>query len=137
VTAQPLMRLGIPTSSPRRMRLGALARHIADQLPLLRSRTLHAAGHIIEIRGSCVVVDGTIKPMSPAAMSTLRVLAQRPGVVFARNDLLRALPGHGSDTHAVDTAVLRLRAALGDKSIVATVVKRGYRLAIDEESGVA
>ncbi|MGH3969571.1 MAG: uroporphyrinogen-III synthase, partial [Mycobacterium sp.] len=29
VTAQPLMRLGIPTSSPRRMRLGALARHIA------------------------------------------------------------------------------------------------------------
>jgi uroporphyrinogen-III synthase len=37
----------------------------------------------------------------------------------------------------VDTAVLRLRKALGDRSIVATVVKRGYRLAIDESSGVA
>lgn len=137
VTAEPLLRLGIPTSSPPRKRLGALARHIADELPLHRSRTLQAAGHTIEIRGSCVVVDGDIRPMSPAAMATLRVLAQRPGAVFARNDLLRALPGNGSDTHAVDTAVLRLRAALGDKSIVATVVKRGYRLAIDEESGAA
>jgi uroporphyrinogen-III synthase len=37
----------------------------------------------------------------------------------------------------VDTAVLRLRKALGDRNIVATVVKRGYRLAIDESSGVA
>jgi len=27
--------------------------------------------------------------------------------------------------------VLRLRTALGDKNIVATVVKRGYRLAVD------
>lgn len=135
VTAQPLLRLGIPTSSPQRMRLGALARHIADELPSHRSRTVQAAGHTIEIRGSCAVVDGTVKPMSPAPMATLRVLAQRPGAVFARNNLLRALPGNGSDTHAVDTAVLRLRAALGDKSIVATVVKRGYRLAIDDESG--
>ncbi|ORV19536.1 uroporphyrinogen-III synthase [Mycobacterium celatum] len=137
VTAQPLVRLGIPTSSPQRMRLGALARHIADELPRLRSRTVQAAGHLIEIRGSCVVVDGTVKSLSPAGMATLRILAQRPGVVVARSELLRALPGNGTDTHAVDTAVLRLRTALGDKSIVATVVKRGYRLAVDEESGVA
>ena len=32
----------------------------------------------------------------------------------------------------IDTAVLRLRKALGDRKIIATVVKRGYRLAIDE-----
>jgi uroporphyrinogen-III synthase len=67
-------------------------------------------------------------------MATLRALAQRPGVVVARGELLRALPGNGSDPHAVDTAVLRLRNALGDKNIVATVVKRGYRLAVDENS---
>jgi uroporphyrinogen-III synthase len=29
--------------------------------------------------------------------------------------------------------VLRLRTALGDKNIVSTVVKRGYRLAVDDE----
>lgn len=137
VTAQPLVRLGIPTSSPQRMRLGALARHIADELPLLRTRTLRAAGHMIEIRGSCVLVDGTIKALSPAGMATLRALAQRPGAVVARSELLRVLPGNGSDTHAVDTAVLRLRTALGDRNIVATVVKRGYRLAIDEQWDVA
>jgi uroporphyrinogen-III synthase len=137
VTAEPLVRLGIPTSSPERMRLGALARHIAEELPALRSRMVHAAGHRVEIRASCVVVDGAVKTLSPAAMATLRALAQRPGVVVARADLLRALPGNGTDPHAVDTAVLRLRTALGDRNIVATVVKRGYRLAIDENSDAA
>jgi uroporphyrinogen-III synthase len=137
VTAQPLVRLGIPTSTPERMRLGALARHIANELPSLRSRTVKAAGHVIEIRGSCVLVDGSIKPLSRSGMATLRALARRPGAVVSRTDLLRVLPGNGTDTHAVDTAVLRLRTALGDRDIVATVVKRGYRLAIDEQSGAA
>jgi uroporphyrinogen-III synthase len=137
VTAQPLVCLGVPTSSPERMRLGALARHIAEELPALRSHRLDAAGHRIEIRGSCVLVDGAVKSLSPAAMATLRALAQCPGIVVARSELLQALPGNGNDPHAVDTAVLRLRNALGDKKIIATVVKRGYRLAIDETSGVA
>ncbi len=132
VTAQPLVRLGIPTSSPKRMRLAALARHIAEDLPALRSRAVQAAGHRIEIRGSHVMVDGTLQPLPPAAMAILRALAHRPGVVVARRELLQTLPGSGNDPHAVDTAVLRLRKALGDRNIVATVVKRGYRLAIDE-----
>lgn len=38
VTATPLARLGVPTSAPQRMRLGALARHIADVLPSLAPR---------------------------------------------------------------------------------------------------
>ncbi|CAJ1586288.1 uroporphyrinogen-III synthase [[Mycobacterium] wendilense] len=134
VTARPLTRLGVPTSAPERMRLGALARHITDELPLLRSRKLVAAGHQVEIRGTCVVVDGAVKSLSPASMATLRALADKPGFVVSRNDLLAALPGAGTDTHAVETAVLRLRTALGDKNIVATVVKRGYRLAIEEDA---
>jgi uroporphyrinogen-III synthase len=133
VTARPLARLGIPTSAPERMRLGALARHITDELPLLQSRKLQVAGHLLEIRGTCVVVDGAVKLLSPAAMATIRALARQPGTVVSRTDLLRALPGSGTDTHAVETAVLRLRTALGDKNIVTTVVKRGYRLAVDDE----
>lgn len=132
VTARPLVRLGVPTSAPERMRLGALARHITDELPLLQARTVNVAGHLLEIRGNCVLVDGAVKPMSPAAMATIRALALRPGAVVSRTDLLRALPGSGTDTHAVETAVLRLRTALGDKKMVATVVKRGYRLPVDE-----
>jgi uroporphyrinogen-III synthase len=137
VTSQPLLRADVPTSSPERMRLGALARHIAQELPRLRSRTLNAAGHEIEIRGTCVLVDGSVKSLSGSGMATLRALAQRPGDVVARGDLLRVLPGNSNDPHAVDTAVLRLRTALGDKNIVATVVKRGYRLAVDEAHGAA
>ncbi|CAA0103773.1 Uncharacterised protein [Mycolicibacterium vanbaalenii] len=132
VTARPLVRLGVPTSAPERMRLGALARHITDELPLLQARTVRVAGHLLEIRGNCVLVDGEVKAMSPAAMATVRALSHHPGAVVSRTDLLRALPGSGTDTHAVETAVLRLRSALGDKRMVSTVVKRGYRLTIDE-----
>ena len=99
--------------------------------------TVHAAGHLIEIEEGRVLVDGMVKPISPAGLATLRMLARRPGSVVARDTLLQALPGHGSSTHAVDTAVLRLRTALGDSQIVATVVKRGYRLAVDEHPGAA
>ena len=65
VTARPLVRLGVPTSAPERMRLGALARHITDELPLLQSRTMRVAGHLLEIRGTCVLVDGAVKDAVP------------------------------------------------------------------------
>ncbi|BBZ73075.1 uroporphyrinogen-III synthase [Mycobacterium paraseoulense] len=134
VTSKPLIRKGVPTSSPERMRLGALARHVAEELPLLGSCTVRAAGHTVDIRGTCVLVDGSIKVLSPSGMGILRALAKRPGDVVARGDLLRALPGNSNDPHAVDTAVLRLRTALGDKNIIATVVKRGYRLATEQRA---
>ncbi|MGZ4510509.1 MAG: uroporphyrinogen-III synthase [Mycobacterium sp.] len=135
VTSKPLIRKGVPTSSPERMRLGALARHVAEELPLLGSCTVAAAGHTVDIRGTCVLVDGSIKVLSPSGMGILRALAKRPGDVVPRGDLLRALPGNSNDPHAVDTAVLRLRTALGDKNIIATVVKRGYRLATEQREG--
>ncbi|MBN9634473.1 MAG: uroporphyrinogen-III synthase, partial [Actinobacteria bacterium] len=137
VTARPLARLGVPTFAPERMRLGALARHIADELPVLQARKLRAAGHDLEIRGTCVVVDGVVRDLSPAGMAIVRALALRPGAVVSRQELLAALPGSGTDTHAVETAVLRLRTTLGDKEIIATVVKRGYRLAVDDYSAGA
>ncbi|MYW31532.1 winged helix-turn-helix domain-containing protein, partial [Streptomyces sp. SID2119] len=51
--------------------------------------------------------------------------------VVARADLLRALPGSGTDEHAVETAMARLRSALGAPRLIQTVVKRGYRLSLD------
>lgn len=96
-----------------------------------------AAGHLIEIEENRVLVDGMVKPVSPAGLAALRVLAHRPGTVVARDTLLQALPGREKSMHAVDTAVLRLRTALGDSQIVATVIKRGYRLAVDSHQGAA
>jgi uroporphyrinogen-III synthase len=49
-------------------------------------------------------------------------------VVVPRATLLRALPGQTADEHAVEMAVARLRAALGEPRLIETVVKRGYRL---------
>ncbi|GAB2641486.1 uroporphyrinogen-III synthase [Nocardia goodfellowii] len=130
ITAAPLEELGVPTSMPARARLGALARHVAEELPR-RANRIQAAGHHISVRGACVVVDGTVRQLAPAPMALMRSLARQPGRVVSREDLLAALPGGGDDTHAVETAIARLRAGLGTPKAIQTVVKRGYRLALD------
>ncbi|MER6535794.1 uroporphyrinogen-III synthase [Streptomyces sp900105755] len=130
VTALPLQALGVDTVQPERFRLGPLVQLLCQELPS-RARALPIAGHRVEIRGHAVLVDGVLKPVPPAGMSLLRVLSRRPGWVVARAELLRALPGAGRDEHAVETAMARLRTALGAPKLIQTVVKRGYRLALD------
>ncbi|MEU6368504.1 uroporphyrinogen-III synthase [Streptomyces sp. NPDC046931] len=130
VTALPLQAHGVDTVQPERFRLGPLVQLLCQELPA-RARTLPVAGHQVEIRGHAVMVDGRMRPVPPAGMSLLRALSRRPGWVVARAELLRALPGAGSDEHAVETAMARLRTALGSPKLIQTVVKRGYRLALD------
>ncbi|GAA2453646.1 MULTISPECIES: uroporphyrinogen-III synthase [Streptomyces] len=133
VTALPLQAHGIDTVQPARFRLGPLVQSLCQELPS-RARTLPVAGRRIEIRGHAVLVDGDLRPVPPAGMSLLHSLARRPGWVVSRADLLRALPGAGRDEHAVETAMARLRSALGAPKLIQTVVKRGYRLALDPEA---
>lgn len=132
VTSAPFDKLDVPTSYPQRYRLGALARLIADELPT-GARRFSAGGHVISIRSASVEVDGTVKSVAPAAMSLLKCLLVQPGRVVSRDELLAALPGGGDDTHAVETGVARLRSALDAPRVIQTVVKRGYRLAVDPE----
>ncbi|MEV0962077.1 MULTISPECIES: uroporphyrinogen-III synthase [unclassified Streptomyces] len=134
VTALPLQALGLDTVQPERFRLGPLVQLLCVELPA-RARTLPVAGHRVEIRGHAVLVDGRVRPVPPAGMSLLNALARRPGWVVSRADLLRALPGAGRDEHAVETAMARLRTALGVANLIQTVVKRGYRLALDPAAG--
>jgi uroporphyrinogen-III synthase len=68
-------------------------------------------------------------------MSLLRALLGRPGRVVSRAEPLAALPGRGVDEDAVETAMARLRAALGNPKLVQTVMKRGDRLAQDPAAG--
>ncbi|MEU6001461.1 uroporphyrinogen-III synthase [Streptomyces sp. NPDC047197] len=134
VTALPLQARGVETVQPERFRLGPLVQILCQELPS-RARTLPIAGHRVEIRGHAVLVDDELRPVPPAGMSLLRALARRPGWVVSRAELLRALPGSGRDEHAVETAMARLRTALGAPKLVQTVVKRGYRLALDPAAG--
>ncbi|MFC8493047.1 uroporphyrinogen-III synthase [Streptomyces sp. NPDC057235] len=130
VTALRLQAEDIDTYQPERFRLGPLVQVLCTELPA-RARVLPVAGHRVEVRGHAVLVDGALRPVPPAGMALLGLLARRPGWVVSRADLLRALPGAGRDEHAVETAMARLRTALGTPKLIQTVVKRGYRLALD------
>ncbi|MCX4801236.1 uroporphyrinogen-III synthase [Streptomyces sp. NPDC058682] len=130
VTALPLQAHGVDTVQPERFRLGPLVQLLCQELPG-RARVLPVAGHRVEIRGHAVLVDAQLRPVPPAGMALLRALARRPGWVVSRAELLRALPGAGRDEHAVETAMARLRVALGAPNLIQTVVKRGYRLSLD------
>ena len=50
-----------------------------------------------------------------------------PGAVLTRERLLDELPDAERE-HALDMTVSRLRAALPERALVQTVVRRGYRL---------
>ncbi len=128
--AEPLRRAGVPALTPPRARISALVAALTEELPR-RTQTLRVAGAELVLRGHAAVVDGVLKPLPPAQMAILRSLAAAPGRVLPRSELLESLP-RGADEHAVEMAVARLRAALGRPSFIQTVVKRGYRLRLDE-----
>lgn len=128
--AEPLRRAGVPALTPPRARIGALVAALVEELPR-RTHTLRVAGAELVLRGHAAVVDGVLTPLPPAQMAILRSLAAAAGRVLPRAELLESLP-RGADEHAVEMAVARLRAALGRPSFIQTVVKRGYRLRLDE-----
>lgn len=129
-TARPLIEVAVPARWPD-------PHDDADAVVLL-TRLLadgeHAfsiAGHTVQVRGAVVVVDGEPRELTPGPAAVLRLLAERPGRVVSKQELLQRVWRDGStDTHAVEMTVARLRASLGDcAGLVRTVVKRGYQLA--------
>jgi uroporphyrinogen-III synthase len=131
VCAAPLERAGVPTLQPDRARLANLARLVVDEVPRRCGLTVTVRRRRVELRGHAVVVDTTFIDLPPVPRALLRELAAAPGHVRSRDELACVLPGFSSGTHAVDAAVAQLRALLGDATLVQTVVKRGYRLAVD------
>ncbi|SFD97575.1 uroporphyrinogen-III synthase [Actinopolyspora alba] len=129
VCAQPLREIDVTVTFPERARLGSLVRSLSHSLPQ-RGEYLRIGGREVELRGQGVLVDGELRPVSPVPMALLRKLAERPGRVVSREELVAALP-NGGEEHAVETAIGRLRTALGARRLVQTVVKRGYRLGMD------
>lgn len=131
VTAAAFELWGVPTVEPDRSRLAAMVKLLEVELPLRHEgQVVEAAGHSLRIIGDTVLVDGAEAPLTPAPLAILHALADHPGAVVSRRELLACLPrGTAASDHAVDMAVARLRAAVGTK-VVQTVFKRGYRLAV-------
>lgn len=132
VTAAAFDQWGVPSIHPERSRLGAMVKHLETELPSRATGTaFEVAGHTLLLHGDAVLLDGVEVSLSPAPAAVLRALLVKPGAVVPRRDLLGSLPsGTATSEHAVEMAVARLRAALG-ASCILTVVKRGYRLAVD------
>lgn len=94
--------------------------------------TLSLAGHALDLDDLTVRLDGREVEIGTTSRALLDRLAAEPGRVVSREDLLVVLPSGGhAGGHAVEVAISRLRTALGDPRMVQTVVKRGYRLALD------
>ncbi|AUY48578.1 uroporphyrinogen-III synthase [Streptomyces sp. CB01881] len=129
--ARPFAELGLPAVFPERGRLGSLVRLLAETLPGRGRQDVTVAGRTLTLQGNAVMVDGRSHWLSPRGAAVLRALAERPGRVLSRAELLRtAWADATADEHAVEAAVGRLRAALGPHGgLIRTVPKRGYRLA--------
>ena len=127
VTAGPLEVAGVTPIIPERFRMGALIRLVCEHLALHQVTELSTALGPVQIRGRSVVFEGRAGQLAPAPLALFRALAASTGAVLTRKDLMAHLP-EAQNEHALDMAMSRLRASLPEPRLVATVVKRGYRL---------
>jgi len=127
VTAAPLIAAGIVPIQPDRYRMGALIRLVCEHLESNRVVRLETRRGPVELRGAVVVVDDRHVALPPVALMILRALVLARGSVVPRDRLTAALPGT-NDEHALEVALSRLRQTIGVPGLIATVVKRGYRM---------
>ena len=129
VTAAPLIAAGLETSYPSRWRLGALVRELVKHFNENAVGVPTPEGPLV-LRSTAAVLDGQVLPLTPTGLEILRCLALAGGNVVTRDQLAELLPGEQGSSHAVDAAINRLRENSGTRTLVRTVVKRGYALAV-------
>ena len=127
MTAAPLHAAGIDSIHPDRYRLGALVRVLCEHLTEHQVRRVQTQQGLLEIRGRSAAIDSRRVTLSPTSVALLRVLADAGGAVVPKSRLQGMLPD-ARDDHALEVAIGRLRQALDHREMVATVIKRGYRL---------
>jgi DNA-binding response OmpR family regulator len=90
-----------------------------------------AAGIRIDLAQHEVTVDGRAVRLTPSEFRLLTLLAERPGRVFSRREILQHLwsSPHVPDERTADAHVANLRRKLGDGGRILTVRGAGYKLA--------
>lgn len=97
---------------------------------------IQAAGIVIDEDSYTARVHGTALNLTYKEFELLKYLAQHPGRVFTRAQLLNEVWGYDyyGGTRTVDVHVRRLRAKLGseNENLISTVRNVGYRLTISK-----
>ncbi len=97
---------------------------------------IQASGVVIDEASYSAKVHGKPLDLTYKEFELLRFLAQRPGRVFTREQLLSEVWGYDyfGGTRTVDVHIRRLRAKLGDlEALIGTVRNVGYRFNLSEE----
>ena len=130
ITAKPLLERGIEPLVPDRGRLGSLVRALVGHYGGLQA--LQTVAGSLQVHRGTAVLDGRVLALTPTGLEVLRLLAGAGGSVVPREQVLAVLPGDSRDPHAAEVAIARLRDATGSRQLIRTVVKRGYRLELEE-----
>ncbi|GAA4487222.1 uroporphyrinogen-III synthase [Microbacterium panaciterrae] len=125
VTSAPLLSEGIRPLQPDRFRMGALIRLVCEHLEAQSTRRVRTRHGEIELRGSLALVAGAPVRLTPSSLALFRALVAARGAVVSRRELSGVV---GGDDHTMEVSLSRLRQSLAMPGLVATVVKRGYRL---------
>ncbi len=90
-----------------------------------------AAGVRVDLAQHEVTVDGKPVRLTPSEFRLLALLAERPGRVFSRREILQHLwsTPHVPDERTADVHVANLRRKLGGGDRIVTVRGAGYKLA--------
>ena len=118
-----------PAEVDVRLRL-AMTPSVADRGdPLIQTGSI-----VIDEAGYSAKLDGTQLDLTSTEFELLKYLAQHPGRVFSRQQLLSDVWGYDyyGGTRTVDVHVRRLRAKLGPEheSVIGTVRNVGYRFVL-------
>jgi DNA-binding response OmpR family regulator len=98
---------------------------------------IHASGVVIDEASYSAKVNGHPLDLTYKEFELLRFLAQHPGRVFTREQLLSEVWGYDyfGGTRTVDVHIRRLRAKLGDlEQLIGTVRNVGYRFSPSEDA---
>ena len=101
------------------------------------SELISASGVVIDDATYSAKVHGKPMDLTFKEFELLRFLAQHPGRVFSREQLLSEVWGYDyfGGTRTVDVHIRRLRAKLGDlEALIGTVRNVGYRFNLPEDS---
>jgi DNA-binding response OmpR family regulator len=127
--------------SPRELvaRVGALLRRAGDggQTPLGRKLSFDGGSLVIDTVRHEVEADGTVRDLTPSEYKLLLALAQYPGRVYSRYELINRIQGHdfAGYERTVDAHVKNLRRKVeptpSQPRYVETVRGVGYRLGVE------